>query len=166
MTNQHESVLLPRVVRSLGCRCCHSRDGVCTCGGSAVDGMSSVADSHAAKHRKGVSAAHPLMPMLLLPGDVSSSCLGTRTTGQGAADKHNNQSEAGNTTICFPYSAIQRWMCTRIHHFCDALMQECPDTETSCCSTQPRLHRGNETQQYTSFTAGNLLVKGRKRRKW
>jgi hypothetical protein len=66
-TNQHESVLLPRVVQSLGCRCCHSRDGVRVCGGSAVDGVSSVADSHAAKRRKGMSAAHPLMPILLLP---------------------------------------------------------------------------------------------------
>jgi hypothetical protein len=37
------------------------------CGGSAVDGVSSVADSHAAKRRKGMSAAHPLMPILLLP---------------------------------------------------------------------------------------------------
>ena len=33
---------------------------------AAVGGVSSVANNHAAKHRKGVSAAHPLMLILLL----------------------------------------------------------------------------------------------------
>ena len=34
---------------------------------AAVGGVSSAADNHAAKHRKGVSAAHPLILVLLLP---------------------------------------------------------------------------------------------------